>query len=269
MVPTSDSRNFLAAVRDASLHYEFFGPLVSAARKRTSVYIVASPRHQVGKTFLARLLCDFLRLEGRSICGFDVAPGDDALKDYLPAVAPIADIAETPSHVALFDRLIVDDGIVKVVDLGGAAYQRFFSIVEEIGFVAEARRRTIELTILFAADAHPASAAAYADLQRRLPDTVVVPVFNDAITLGRLLREQFPAQRAAAVPLQIPFLAPALKVEADRLPYAFAYVHDRLPPQLPAAIAVELRFWTRRTFLEFRELQLRLLLEELRASLAR
>ena len=96
----------------------------------------------------------------------------------------------------------------------------------------------------------------------------MVPVFNEAITPAHRLREQFPVQRAAAVPLQIPFLPPALKVEADRLPYAFAYFHDRLPPQVPGLVAFELRFWTRRTFLEFRELQLRLLLEKLRASLA-
>ena len=267
-MPTTDSRNLLASVRDQSRRHEKLGPLFSAAQRRTPVYIVASPRPQVGKTFLARLLADFLRLEEGSICGFDVAPGSDALQDYLPAATLVADLVETPGQVALFDRLILDDGIAKVVDLGGAAYQRFFSIVEEIGFVAEARRRAIEPTILFAADAHSASAAAYSDLRRRLPGTVVVPVFNEAITQGRRLREQFPIQRAAAVPLQIPLLAPALKAQADRLPHGFAYFHDRLPPQAPAGFAFELRAWTRRTFLEFRELQLRLLLEKLRASLA-
>ena len=266
---TTDSRNLLAAVRDASLRHEKLGPLFSAARQRTPVFIVASPRPQVGKTFLARLLADFLRLEDGNICAFDVAPRDDALRDYLPGITLVADIADTRSQVALFDRLILDDGISKVVDLGDTAYQGFFSIAEEVRFVAEARRRAIEPIILFAADPHPASAAAYIDLQRRLPDAMVVPVFNEAIAQGRRLREQFPIERAAAVPLDIPLLAPTLKAQADRLPYAFAYFHDRLPPQVPAVLAFELRSWTRRTFLEFRELQLRLLLEKLRASLAR
>ena len=78
---TTDSRNLLAAVRDASLRHEKLGALFSAARQRTPVFIVASTRPQVGKTFLARLLADFLRLEDGNICAFDVAPGDDALRD--------------------------------------------------------------------------------------------------------------------------------------------------------------------------------------------
>ena len=269
-MPTTDSRNLLAAVRDASLRYEKLGPLFSAARQRTPVFIVASPRPQVGKTFLARLLADFLRLEDGNICAFDVAPGDDALRDYLPGVALVADIADTRSQVALFDRLILDDGITKVVDLGSTRLSSASSRSSRTSALSpRPAGAPSSRSILFAADAHSASAAAYADLRRRLPDTVVVPVFNEAITQGRRLREQFPIERAAAVPLQIPLLAPTLKFEADRLPHAFAYFHDRLPPQVPAVLAFELRSWTRRTFLEFRELQLRLLLEKLRASLAR
>jgi hypothetical protein len=40
-----------------------------------------------------------------------------------------------------------------------------------------------------------------------------------------------------------------------------------MPEGVPHGLAVELHAWTRRTFLEFRELELRLLLEKLQASL--
>jgi len=43
--------------------------------------------------------------------------------------------------------------------------------------------------------------------------------------------------------------------------------HAQLPVGVPIGLAFELRSWTKRTFLEFRELELRLLLEKLRASL--
>ncbi len=264
-MPTPDSQQRLAAVRE-----EMPGgsaAAASAAKRRTPVFVVASPRPQVGKTFLARLLTDFLRLDGGEPVAFDLNPSGDALRDYLPGLATATDLGDIRGQMALFDRLIVDDGIAKVVDLGHAAFERFFAIVEEIGFIDEACRRSIEPMILFAADPHPISVKAYADLRRHFPKAVVVPVFNEAIVKGRKLRDQFPFGRAAAVPLQIPLLPPMLKAQADRSAHSFADFHAQLPVGVPIGFAFELRSWTKRTFLEFRELELRLLLEKLRASL--
>jgi hypothetical protein len=184
----------------------------------------------------------------------------------VPAIA--SDIADTPGQMALFDRLVAGDGAAKVVDVGYAAFDRFFAIAQEIRLLEALARRSIEAMILFAADAHPASVRAYADLQQRIPGAAVVPVFNAAIAKGRALREQFPFARAAAVPLQIPELAPLLKAQIAPSGCSFADLHDRLPRAIPYGLAFELRAWTRRTFVEFRELELRLLLEKLRASLS-
>jgi len=241
--------------------------LAPRPRKRTPLFIVASPRPRVGKTFIARLLTDFLRLDGGDAVAFDLNPSGDALSDYLPALATASDIGDIRGQMALFDCLIVDDGIAKVVDVGHASFERFFAITQEIRFIEAALRRSIEPTILFAADPRPVAVKAYADLQRRFPDAVLVPVFNEAIAKAQKLRDQFPFTRAAAVPLQISVLAPMLKAQIDKSSCSFADVHDRLPMAIPIALATELRSWTRRTFLEFRELELRLLLEQLRASL--
>ena len=108
---------------------------------------------------------------------------------------------------------------------------------------------------------------AYAILQRRLPSLILVPVFNDGILKGRKLRDQYPFTRAAAVPLQIPLLPPALKLHAERSGHSFVDFHSQLPAPVPIGPAFELRSWTKRAFLEFRELELRLLMEKLRASL--
>ena len=101
----------------------------------------------------------------------------------------------------------------------------------------------------------------------RFADALVVPVFNHAILRGQKLRDQFPFRRAAAVPLQIPILPTALKFHADQMTHSFADFHSRLPVEIPIGHAFELRSWTKRAFLELRELELRLLLERLRASL--
>jgi hypothetical protein len=231
------------------------------------VFILASPRPDTGKTFLARLLIDFLWLDERGVAAFDLNQGDGTLADLRPAVTARTDLATTQGQMALFDRLILDDGRPKVIDLGHAAFDSFFDVFQTIGFATEAARRGVESVILYAADAHQQSIEGYARLRGRFASTVLVPVFNEAIAQGRTLRQKYPFARAAAVPLQIPFLPPALKAHADRPLHTFADFHATLPPEVPIGPAFELRSWTKRTFLEFRELELRLLLEKLRTSL--
>jgi hypothetical protein len=262
-VPTTDSHRRLAAVREEKAA----APAAprTMARRRTPIFIVASPRPQVGKTFLARLLTDFLRLDGGEAVAFDLNPTGDAPGNR--GLAAGTDLTDVRRQMALFDCLIVEDGIAKVIDLGHGWFAQFFKVVEEIGFIDEACRRAIEPVILFAADPHPVSFKAHADLQRRFPRAVVAPVFNEAIVQGRKLRDQFAVARAAAVPLQIPLLLPILKAQADKSAHSFADFHARMPEGVPQGLAVELHAWTRRTFLEFRELELRLLLEKLQASL--
>jgi hypothetical protein len=236
-------------------------------KKHAAIFIIASPRPQVGKTFLARVLVDFLRMGGDNPIAFDLNPIGDALKDYLPDFATATDLNDIKSQMAMFDRLVVNDGRGKIVDIGHTSLERFFSIAQEIGLFSEAVRRSINPVIMFIADAHPVTISTYADLRHRLRDGVIVPVFNEAILRGKKLRQEFPFTHAAAVPVQIPALAPMLKAQIEKTRYSFYDIHDRLLVGIPLALAFELRSWTRRAFREFRELELRLLLEELRASL--
>ena len=54
--------------------------------------------------------------------------------------------------MALFDRLLADNASTKVIDLGYGPFDHFFSVMREIGFVQEARRRGIEPIVLFVTD---------------------------------------------------------------------------------------------------------------------
>jgi hypothetical protein len=264
-VPTSDSHRALAAVFDDK-RVSSRQPVQAPARS-TPLFVVASPRPMVGKTFVARLAADFARLDGRPVKAFDLDPEEGSLADFLPAVTIKADIGNTRGQMALFDHLIVGDGVAKVVDLVHSAFERFFTVVAEIGFIEEARRREVEPVILFIADPHPASAPAYARLRQHLPNVTLVPVFNDGVLKGRKLRDLFPSGRASTLPLHIRALAPLIRAHADKPTHSFADFHAHLPLDVPAAQATELRSWIRRTFLEFRELELRLLLDKLTASL--
>ncbi len=261
------SQAVLAAAYDDTVER---GEAALREKRWAPIFIVASPRPLTGKTFLARLLTDFLRVDGAAAHAYDLNPDDeggDALCDHLPSVTTKADIADIEGQMKLFDRLIVDDGVGKVVDVGHRLFARFFAIIEEIGFIPGARRRALEPIILFPADPHPACVKAYADLMRRFPQTVLVPVFNEAIVQSQKFRDSYPFSRAVAVPLRIPLLAPALKAQAEKSGHSFADFHGTLPMAIPIGHAFELRSWTKRVFLEFREFELRLLMEKLRASL--
>jgi hypothetical protein len=208
-----------------------------------------------------------LRLDGGNAEAFDLNPGDYALAACRPAVTARSDLTSTQAQIALFDRLIVNDGVAKVLDVGYASYERFFVLCEEIHFVDEARRRAFDVIMLFPAEAHAAAAAAYGQLRLRFPRTLVVPVVNEGILKGRKANEHFPFTQGTAMPLRIPLLPPALKPYAEKADYTFTEFHAQAPTGVQAGHASELRSWAMRTFLEFRELELRMLMEKLQRSL--
>ena len=235
--------------------------------RRTPLYIVCSPRPRVGKTLLARLLVDYCLMEGRPVAAFDFGADEPSLLDYLPGYTTKAEIADIQGQMALFDRLIVDDKTSKIVDLAPASFEPFFAVLRKIDFVVEARRRGIEPVALFIADPERASAQAYAGLQSRLPEMVLVPVYNEAVARGKRSREKFPLSRAVSVPMQIPALIPLLHRHIEQPPFSFADFRSTPPGDIPLDVYMELHRWMRRAFVEFRELELRLLLDDVQASL--
>src|SRR3954466_10508662 len=115
----------------------------------TPVYIICSPRPQVGKTLLARLLSEFLLLKNGNVVAFDINLKEPSLLEYLPRVTETADVIDTYGKMQLMDRLIVNDSVAKVIDLGYHAFDEFFKMIEEIGFIKEAARRGITPIVLF------------------------------------------------------------------------------------------------------------------------
>src|SRR5215469_14078161 len=77
---------------------------------RTPVFLICSPRPRVGKTLIARLLTEFFLFDGRSAAAFDTSPNDTSLSHYLPEWTIPATISDIKSQMALFDRLIINDG---------------------------------------------------------------------------------------------------------------------------------------------------------------
>jgi hypothetical protein len=218
---------------------------------RTSVYIICSPRPLVGKTLVARLLGEFLLLKSGAVNAFDVNLKEPALLDYLPGITETAEVDDTYGKMALMDRLIVHDGIAKVIDLGFHAYDEFFKMSDEIGFMKEAARRGVAPVVLFLADTDRVSARSHAALRQQVPATALVTIDNEYVVRGELpeVFSQGPVLRIAALPV-------FLKTYIDRLNFSFT---DYLRHEKDQS--TELHQWIRRNYLSFRELELSLILQ--------
>ena len=84
------------------------------------------------------------------------------------------------------DRLIVNDSVAKVIDLGFHAFDEFFKMTDEIGFMKEAIRRGVAPIILFVADTDRTSARGYEMLQQQIPPSALVTIDNEFVVRGEL-----------------------------------------------------------------------------------
>jgi hypothetical protein len=218
---------------------------------RTPVYIICSPRPLVGKTLIARLLSEFLLLKNGAVAAFDINLKEPALLDYLPGITETAEVDDTFGKMALMDRLIVNDALAKVIDLGFHAFDEFFKMSEEIGFMKEAARRGVAPVILFVADTDRASARGYATLEQQIPPKALVTVDNEFVVRGEL-----PETMGHGRILRIAALPVFLKTYIDRLTFSFT---DYLRQEKDSS--TELHQWIRNNYLNFRELELNLILQ--------
>jgi hypothetical protein len=219
--------------------------------RTTPVYIICSPRPLVGKTLTARLLSEFLLLKNGTVNAFDINLKEPSLLEYLPAVTETAEVDNTFGKMQLMDRLIVNDTVAKVIDLGFHAFDEFFTMSEEIGFMKEAARRGVSPVILFVADTDRASARGYAMLEQQIPKTALITVDNEFVVRGEL-----PPVMAHGRVVRIAALPVFLKTYIDRLKFSFTtYLRNEKDS------STELHQWIRKNYFAFRELELSLILQ--------
>src|SRR3954453_18789039 len=217
----------------------------------TPVYIICSPRPLVGKTLLARLLSEFLLLKDGTVSSFDINLKEPSLLEYLPQTTETADVIDTYGKMQLMDRLIVDDGIAKVVDLGFHAFDEFFKMTGEIGFLKEAARRHVAPVVLFVADVDRVSARAYPMLQQQIPPRTLLTLANEHVGRGEL-----PTAMEGGRVLRISALPTFLKTYVDRLSFSFTgYLRNEKDS------STELHQWIRKNYTAFRDLELGVMLQ--------
>jgi|SRR5579859_4067001 len=217
----------------------------------TPVYIICSPRPQVGKTLIARLLSEFLLLKNGGVNAFDINLKEPSLLDYLPNLTETADVIDTYGKMQLMDRVIVDDGLSKVIDLGFHAFDEFFKMSEEIGFLKEAARRNVAPIILFVADTDRTSSRAHEMLRQQIPPQNLITVDNEFVVRGEL-----PVSMSRGRVLRVAALPTFLKTYIDRLSFSFTgYLRQEKDS------STELHQWIRRNYFMFREMELNMILQ--------
>jgi hypothetical protein len=196
-------------------------------------------------------LSEFLLLKNGSVVPFDINLKEPSLLEYLPNITETAEVEDTFGKMALMDRIIVNDGIAKVIDLGFHAFDEFFKMSDEIGFMKEAARRGVTPVILFVADTDRVSARGHATLQEQIPKTALIVVDNEFVVRGEL-----PEAMTHGRILRIAALPTFLKTYVDRLSFSFTgYLRSERDS------STELHQWIRRNYLSFRELELSLILQ--------
>jgi hypothetical protein len=217
----------------------------------TPVYILCSPRPLVGRTLIARLLSEFLLLKNGTVAAFDINLKEPSLLEYLPQITETADVDDTFGKMALMDRIIVNDGIAKVIDLGFHAFDEFFKMSHEIGFLKEAARRGVSPVILFVADSDRVSMRGNTVLQQQIPASALVIINNEYV-----LRGEMPAAFAHNRMVRIAALPAFLRTYIDRETFSFTdYLRNEKDQ------STELYQWIRNNYISFRELELNLILQ--------
>jgi hypothetical protein len=200
-----------------------------------------------------RALTEFLLLQRGAVIAFDLNLREPSLLNYLPAVTETALISDTFGQMALMDRLIVNDGVPKVVDLGFHAFDDFFKIIAEIGLMKEADRRGVDPIVLFIPDRDRSSSMAWAMLRETFPNAALVPVENEHVLWGPL-----PQGFGRVRPFRIAALPAFLKSIIGRLNFSFTHYLRTNKDQ-----SSELHQWVRNNYTRFRELELNLILHKL------
>jgi len=217
----------------------------------TPVYIICSPSPQVGKTLVARLVSEFLLLKNGAALSFDVNLKEPSLLDYLPRTTETADVIDTYGKMQLVDPLIIHDRVAKVIDLGFHAFDEFFKMCDEIGFMKETARQYVAPIILFVAGADRISWRSYEMLRRQIPPGNLVTVHNEFVLRGGL-----PENMNDGRVLHIPALPIFLKTYIDRLNFSFTgYLRNERD------WSTELHQWIRRNYTMLRDLELSLIMQ--------
>lgn len=177
-----------------------------------TIYIVASDQHRNGKTLLARLLVDYLMLDGRDPFVVDTDAPDGPLRNFFPGRTALADFAAITGQMKLFDTILAAPGRDYVVDLPARHTDSFFAAERDLRFFTECKKQGFRVFLFFVVDQSFVSLKAAQTLQHYPGVDLFVPVRN------MLVRSLWPEDEGA---LTMPYLAAPLASAVSNRRFSF------------------------------------------------
>lgn len=172
-------------------------PGAAAAASRPSLAAIVTSLHgRTGKTLLARALADYFVLAGDRPVLFDTDTNERTLHNWFPDDTLLTDLTETRDQMLLFDTMVARSPKSRIVDVSHYAYKRFFKVMRESQFAAEARVRNVEPIIFYIADRN---ADAYEEgllLRERFDDCTFALVENAFVGRVKDVTRRSPSYRA-------------------------------------------------------------------------
>ncbi len=174
--------------------------------------IVASSRARCGKTLLARLLAENFILSGSRPAIFDTDAAEAPLLARFPADSMALDLERVTDQMALFDGLAGEGANSRIVDLTHLSFRRFFELMLESDFIAEARASAVEPVVFYIPGTDLESFQQTAELRDRLGDCPLVVVENaylGEIRLSTRHSEDYRSLMQSPLRMLVPALDPA------------------------------------------------------------
>jgi hypothetical protein len=173
-----------------------------------TVYVIASDQHRNGKTLLARIIADYLLLDGRDPFLIDTDAPDCPLRAYFPGRTALADFAAITGQMKLFDTILGSPGRDYVVDLPVRHMENFFAAERDLNFFREAHAQGFRIFLFFIVDNSFTSQKMARSLQYHPGVDLFVPVRN------MMVKSTWPEEDGA---LTLPFLpAPVASAIGNR-----------------------------------------------------
>jgi hypothetical protein len=231
-------------------------------KARSHAFIVCSPNGRTGVTTTARLFADFYTQTGQRFRGFDTDPHDCSFANYFPGEVAVADLQTIQGQIALFDNLLIDDGVPRIVDVWSRAWRTFFDIATNTDFFDEALRRGVMPYVLFHADGSDHALKVALDMKTRWPGIGMAVVANEGTApLGPNGLDHL-AQYPATHTFEIRALEPVVRRAIEDPQFSFARFLAEPPEHMSIVIRASLRAWLLPIFQQFQSFQLRLAMED-------
>jgi len=162
-----------------------------------TVHIVCSDQHRNGKTLLARLLVDFLLLDGRDPLVIDTDAPEGPLRAFFPGRTTLADFAAITGQMKVFDTIMNSPGRDYVIDLPVRHREAFFAAARDLNFFEECHKTGFRVFVMFIVDSSLASLKIARQVREDRSIDLFVPVRS------MLVNSQWPADEGA---LTLPLL---------------------------------------------------------------